>query len=302
MRKANPAAVGAFVLGAIVLVIGGVLALGSGRFLRETQHYVLFFDGSVNGLTVGSPVKIRGVEIGSVLTVTSLVDTRSRNVVNEVVVEVDSTRFKRLGPPLGTSALVKSGLRARLELQSFVTGQLYVGFDFYPDTPVKLMGFESEYPELPTIPSVSQEVESTVRGLVARLQELPLTEIANNLNESVASLKSLLSSPDLEAAVAQLDDTVTETREMVTDARGLLDDVGAQVDPVAGGAVAALDQARATLATIDGAVQPDSEVRYELARALEEMTEAANAIRRLADYIERNPSSVVFGRASQGEP
>ena len=58
MKKANPAAVGAFVLGAIALVIVGVIALGSGDLFRETQRYVLFFDGSVNGLTAGSPVKI----------------------------------------------------------------------------------------------------------------------------------------------------------------------------------------------------------------------------------------------------
>jgi paraquat-inducible protein B len=115
-------------------------------------------------------------------------------------------------------------------------------------------------------------------------------------------------SPDLEAALAELDETVsevrvtvTDAREMVADARRLVNDVDAQVAPVADSAVGALDEARTTLASIDGAVQPGSDVRHELTQALEELTEAARAIRRLADYVERNPRSLVFGRESGGD-
>ncbi len=312
MKKANPAAIGAFVLGAIALVIVGVIALGGGAFLRKTQRYVLFFDSSVNGLTVGSPVKIRGVEIGSVLEVNALADTTRKDILNEVVIEVDPSRFKRTGPAVEPArrakVLIEAGLRARLDLQSFVTGQLYVGLDFHPGTPVKLMGYKSEYPELPTIPSVSQEAANTVRELVSRVQALPLEDIANNLNDAIAGVKKIVDSPDLEAAVAELDDTVSEVhtavadaREMVADARSLVSGVDAQVKPVADSAVGALDEARATLVSIEGAVQPGSDVRYELTQTLEELTEAARAVRRLADYVERNPNSVVFGRTSGGD-
>lgn len=310
MKKANPAAVGAFVLGAAALVLTGVIALGSGAFLRDTQRFVLFFDGSVNGLTVGSPVKIRGVEIGSVLEVNALAEATRVNVVNEVVIEIDPVRFKRTGPaPRDTvrraQALVEAGLRGRLEVQSFITGQLYVGFDFYPSEPVKLMGFDSEYPELPTIPSVGQEVSETVRGLVARIQKLPLEKIVQELDRTLESVANLVASPDLAAAIAGLDDTVSdasaamgEAREMLADARRLVNDVDARVDPVADSAVSALDEARAALASIDGAAQPGSDVRYQLTLTLEEVAEAARAIRVLADFVERNPNSLVFGRTS----
>jgi paraquat-inducible protein B len=309
MKKANPAAVGAFVLGAVALVLVGVIALGSGTFLRDTQRFVLFFDGSVNGLTVGSPVKIRGVEIGRVLEVNALAEATRVEVVNEVVIEIDPERFKRTGPARNTvkqaRALVEAGLRGRLEVQSFVTGQLYVGFDFHPKEPVKLMGIESEYPELPTIPSVGQEVSETVRGLVARIQKLPLEKIVQELDRTLTSVANLVDSPDLAAAIAGLDDTVSEAdaalveaREMLTDTRRLVGDVDARVGPVADSAVSALDEARAALASIDGAVQPGSDVRYQLTLTLEEVAEAARAIRILADYVERNPSSLVFGRTS----
>jgi paraquat-inducible protein B len=112
-------------------VIVGVITLGSGTFIRKTQRFVLFFDGSVNGLTVGSPVKIRGVEIGSVVEVNAIADTTRRETLNEVVIEIDPSRLKRVGPPLeaveAARVMIEAGLRARLELQSLVTGQLYVG-------------------------------------------------------------------------------------------------------------------------------------------------------------------------------
>ena len=137
MKRANPAAVGAFVLGAIALVLVGVIAIGSGSFLHDTQRFVLFFDGSVNGLTVGSPVKMRGVEIGRVLEVNALAEEDRKDILNEVVIEIDPARVKRVGPTVAVAEraqlLVENGLRGRLELQSLVTGQLYIGFDFYQE-------------------------------------------------------------------------------------------------------------------------------------------------------------------------
>lgn len=312
MKKANPTAVGAFVLGAAALVIVGVIALGSGTLFRETHRYVLYPEGSVNGLTAGSPVKIRGVEVGRVLEVNALADTEHRTVVNQVIIEVDSDRFKRTGPETRPAseraeALVEEGLRGRLELQSLVTGQLYVGFDFYPDQPIQLAGIPSKYPELPMIPSLTEEVGSNLRALMNRLRKIPLEDIAEHLDATLAGIDALVNSPDLKAAVAELDEVVTdvrgtvdEARLAIADARKLVDDVDARVDPLLDSAAGALDQARSTLATVEGVVEPGADVRYDLTQALTELAEAARAIRRLADYVERNPSSLVFGRTPGG--
>lgn len=311
MKKANPAAVGAFVLGAIALVIVGVLTLGSGTLFRETDYFVLYPDGSVNGLTVGSPVKIRGVEVGSVVEVNALSDIERKEIINQVIIQVDPHRFKRVGPATPTAdrvkIMVENGLRGRLEVQSLVTGQLYVGFDFYPDQPAKYAGIKSEYPELPMVPSLSEEVGANLRGLMERLRKIPLENIAEHLDSALAGIDKVVNSPDLQAAIAQLDDTVTdvrgtveEARDMLADARKLVDDVDEKVDPLLVSAQSALDQARSTLATVEGAVEPGADVRYELTQALTELSEAARAIRRLADFVERNPNSIVFGRTSGG--
>jgi paraquat-inducible protein B len=279
MKKANPAAVGAFVIGALVMLVAGVVIIGGASLFADKVRYVLYFDSSVNGLTVGSPVKMQGVEIGSVVEVNALADTSKMTVVNEIVIRVDRSRFKRTGADDSltrrTQYLIEHGMRARLELQSIVTGQLYVGLDFQPDTEIRLLGIPSEYEELPTIPSLTSELENTMRAFFARLKDVPIENIMKNLDSSLAGLSEILNSPDLKAAVAQLDETVGEAR-------------------------GALGQAKGAFTNIDSAVEPDSDVRYQLSVALEEVAGAARAIRLLADYIERNPNSVVFGRDRGG--
>jgi len=311
VKKANPAVVGAFVLGAIALVVAVVVAVGTGTFFADTRSYVLFFDGSVNGLTVGSPVKLRGVEVGRVTGVSAIADTKDWKILNEVVIMIDQRKFKRQGPEMSDSpekraeTLIHAGLRARLELQSFVTGQLFVGLDFHADTPAELVGGDLPYPELPTIPSTTQEVENTVRSLVARIQKLPLEELVDHLDQTIVAVRDLVQSPGLQSAVGDLDSTVDEVRSMAQDARravasarSLIERVEGRVDPVSDSAVAALDQARSALGRVEEAIEPGSDVRYRLSIALEQLSEAAQAIRLLADFLERNPSSVVFGRES----
>ena len=68
-RKANPVMIGAFVVGAIALAVVGIVVFGSGRLFADTTPFVMYFSGSVDGLSVGSPVKFKGVEIGGVTSI-----------------------------------------------------------------------------------------------------------------------------------------------------------------------------------------------------------------------------------------
>lgn len=279
MKKANPAAVGAFVLGGLALVVFGIISLGGANLFADTVRYVLFFESSVNGLTVGSAVKVQGVEIGRVVEVNALVNAAKSEVATEVVIEINRSRFKRVGPVTANERradyLIERGLRARLELQSIVTGQLYVGLDFEPNSDVHLAGIASPYDELPTVPSLTSELEHTVRAVFARLKDVPIEDIMAHLDTALQGLSEIVNSPDLRAAIAQLDDTVADARK-------------------------AIGRADRTLASMDSMVEPDSDVRYQLSAALDEVAGAARALRMLADYIERNPSSVVFGRRPGG--
>ncbi len=262
MQKANPTIIGGFVVAAIALALGGVVFLGGGDLFKDTYRLVIYFDGSVNGLTMGSPVKLVGVEIGEVVSIRAIASLDPLDFQTETIIELDRGRFeRRLGRYASTAggaeqaqvpaeALIRGGLRARLETQSLITGQRYVSLVIDPEhEPVLLAATRTPYPEIPAIPTTTQELERNLRAFFAKVQDMPLEEIVENLNGTLA------------------------------EARG------------------AFRQANATLASAEDTIAPGSPVTYQLAMTLEELADAARAIRVLADYIEKNPNSLVFGRA-----
>ena len=76
-RKPNPALLGAFVVGAVILAVVGLVIFGGGKFFRSTQSWVAYFDESIKGLAVGAPVTFRGVKVGAVTDVKVVVDPKS---------------------------------------------------------------------------------------------------------------------------------------------------------------------------------------------------------------------------------
>lgn len=188
-RKSNKAAIGVFVVGAIILLVIGISVFGSGMLFHRADKYVLFFDGSVKGLSAGAPVVFRGVKVGNVETVNLLYDKKTDDVYILVIIDVELSRVKGVPEHLGYpnyTELIKQGLRAQLDVQSFVTGQLIVSFDFYQDKPARLLGIMEQYPELPTLPMAP--------GILKIMQELPIKEIANDLKGTVAGLNKLVNS------------------------------------------------------------------------------------------------------------
>jgi paraquat-inducible protein B len=203
-RKANKTAVGAFVAGAVILFIMGLSIFGSGFLFKRADKYVLFFEGSVKGLSAGAPVVFRGVKIGNVESVNLLYDKQTTNVNIMVNIEVELSRVKGVQKHVGHpnyEQLIKKGLRARLEVLSFVTGQLIVSFDFYPGTPVKFLDVKSEYTQIPTIPMAPSFVES--------IETLPVKEIAADVKGACAGINKLVNSE----AFCRLDETFYETTQ-----------------------------------------------------------------------------------------
>lgn len=212
--KASSTAIGAFVVGAAALVVGGVAYFGSGRFLAETETYVLFFEGSLKGLNVGAPVLLRGVKIGEVSGVVIRYHADDQRLDIPVYIEYQPDRIVQVGgiPDLEATVdlLVKRGLRAKLSMQSFVTGRLAIEFVFHPDSPVRLVGGDPRYPELPTIPSLMEEVTNTMGEFVNRLAALPIEGLISDLREAVQGTNQFVRSAELAHAVQSLDQTLKD--------------------------------------------------------------------------------------------
>src|SRR4030042_3764548 len=137
-KQANKTMIGAFVVGATALVVAGVLVFGSAKFLKERHPFVMYFDGSVQGLDVGASVVFRGVKVGTVTDIELRTDPVNLTIQIPVFIEIEMDRLKRTGtlplkrtPAEGMKLLVERGLRAQLELQSLVTGKLLVNLDFH---------------------------------------------------------------------------------------------------------------------------------------------------------------------------
>jgi paraquat-inducible protein B len=189
IKKTNKTVIGMFVVGAVALLIASILVFGSGKIFSQSDRYVLFFDGSVKGLSVGAPVIFRGVKIGNVSAVSLTYDLKTQEVLIPVVIDIELSRIKGIPEAPGYpnyEAFIKQGLRAKLEVQNFITGQLMIGLDFYPQRPQKLYGLTSDYPELPALP-ISPDIFEV-------MDDIPIKEITVNLEQAVAGINRIVNS------------------------------------------------------------------------------------------------------------
>ncbi|MEA3548497.1 MAG: MlaD family protein, partial [Thermodesulfobacteriota bacterium] len=292
-KKVSTTVIGGFVISAIALLITAVVLFGSGSLWKHTQPYVLYFEGSVRGLGVGSPVMFRGVQIGTVKSIVLQNDPEKLDIHIPVTVEINKNKFqhkkgKRPKIRRHFDLLIKRGLRAQLDLQSIVTGQLFIQLDFLPDTPVKLSGLENEYPEIPTVKSSLFELTST-------LKDMPIKQISDNLLEISDRVNELLHNPKVDQILDRIDSAAAgadclianantlmhKTEESIAEAADsatrVLTKIDQEVQPVSDGLIKALDsakkaldQADTTLGTVDRFVD-HSDTRVKLNRLLDEV-------------------------------
>ena len=328
MTKASPRLVGAFVVGGIALLIGGIFAFGSLQFFKEHLSVVMRFDEDLTGLDLGAPVTLRGVQIGTVTSVVLSYNTNTRTFQSPVRVRVEPDRFQVEGKPLkigggeNLSYFVEHGLRARLASQSILTGKRLVELSFRPDTPIKLSGIKADVPEIPTIPSQLEEFQAGVGGLLKKLEQVPLSELVSDLRTTVQAAAAVLTEIDGSRLGGVADDASAALRS----GRTMLDNLNQRIDVIApmgasavqnvdqliqelqkaavriGPAVAGLqraaERADRLLADANTVIEPGSQTHRELLAVLRDVSAAARSMRTLTDDLDRNPNSLLFGKAS----
>lgn len=302
--------IGAFVFGAIALIVAGLVLFGSGKFLKKTYAYELFFEGSVKGLQVGAPVVFRGVKIGQVTDITMHLNPSDLSVLIPVYVEIDAGTFikKEQVASLNNDtdqykymkALIEKGLRAQLQMQSFVTGQLVISLDFYPGKPLNLAGTENRYPEIPTVPSGLEEA-------LKKFEDLPLAEIAERLRNALIGIEKIVNSPDMQASVVTLHTLLNGLDKLVKDMNAqvvplvsnidkLVKDVNVQVVPLStsvqkasDAAYAAFSQAEKTLTFQEGVPgQVAGSIKDTLASARTTLQETQKAVLSIENLVGQN--------------
>ncbi len=230
-KRANPRLIGAFVVGAVALVVVGVLALGSlqGLFERPVR-VVMLFDGDVNGLNVGAPLAFRGVKLGQVSDVRIRVGSGGKIAVyGEVpprVLDEDAVTMIR--------DAIKQGLRAQLATQSLLTGQLYISLKLMPDTPAKQEATDPRAIEIPSVPSALQEWSTRVEGLFNKLAALPLDEMITSATGAMGGIKNLAASPELRQAIRRADGLLADLQGLAREAGPMITSFTATSDTARG--------------------------------------------------------------------
>jgi paraquat-inducible protein B len=313
-RKANPTLIGAFVVGAVVLTVLAVIALGAGRYFHKTYEFVLYFSGSVNGLRVGAPVKFRGVEVGSVKDIRLQLDSSLDVDRIPVIVEIDPEKITSRGYPSSILSdprvfrqAIDRGMRGQLQLESFVTGVLFVALDLFPNTPVDLVqqpgGGKYRYWEIPTEPTSLERARGAVSQILAKLAETDFESLVDSMTRAVAGINQLVSSGELKAVIRssarvthQLGDAATSISRLATKLDGQVDSLAADVHLTARDARAAINRVDEVVGRTDATIN-NSPTLYQFDRTLEEVSAAARSLRLLTGYLERNPRSLLTGKA-----
>lgn len=253
-KKANPTLIGGFVVGAVVLAVAGIAYFGSGEFLSKKLTYIAFFEGSLKGLNIGSPVTFRGVRIGAVSNVVVRYDSSDHSIRIPVYFDleqgrVEAVRERSADPHKSVQGLIDDGLRAQLVTQSFVTGQVAVELDFHPDAPAVSEDADSPYPVFPTIPS-------TIEQIGKAFEDFDLDELLTHFQNAAKGIDELARSPKLRDAIASLDETIKDFGKLARDVNAKVDPLATSVDETAAAARRTLDQATESIASVEGAVKP----------------------------------------------
>jgi paraquat-inducible protein B len=310
--KANPTLIGGFLLGAIALIVTGLMIFGGGRFFTETVTYVAYFPETVSGLNDGAPVNFRGVKVGVVRRVEVQLDAKDLSVRVPAFLQLQRRRIREIGGTIPEGdlirALIERGLRAQLQLQSIVTGQLSVQLDILPDQPARYVDPVGEFPEMPTIPSNMQKFTET-------MESLSVQEMVDDARQVLHGLKNLINSQELAGILSGINQLVNSKEllgvvghadEAIGDVQSLISNIDRQAENLSKSAEHTLAEVNETLGgiqeTLDVARQSlsiaaeGSPIRYELQKMLGELTAAARSIRLLAEYLERNPDALVRGK------
>jgi paraquat-inducible protein B len=262
--------------------------------VSESERYILYFHESLRGLSVGAPVTMLGLPVGEVTEVNLDYVPETQGIRTRVEVMTFQYRvFRHLGKTdivtframsreerqkIIQRLVEEKGLRAQLRTGSLISGQMYVALDYFPDAPKARIDRTKEPPQFPVVPGKMENIELQLKSILAKLDRVPVEEIGNDLRKTLDTLDNTLQSAD--RTLTRVDaETLPEAKKTLEDLRR------------------AVTAAERVLSSTDNTLLgPDAPAQQELRDALQEIARAARAIRELADYLERNPETLLRGK------
>lgn len=314
--------IGAFLLGALILLAAAVLTFGNTGLFKQKREAIIFFNQSVLGLTNGSRVLFRGVQIGTVRRVQLRLapgggDARIAVTIDMSGKDVVSLNGERTPSQLTIQEMVKRGLRAQLVVYSYVTSQLAVNLDFQPDNKPNFVVDKDklEVPEIPAVPSEISQLKDTVA-------KIPWQETLNRVDDAVNQMVQLADDTDrtvnqLGPSVAktseatqktlatvrqaiqqnnkQLQATIESVQTLSNNANDAVVTRDKQIGKLLKSAQATSDNLSALTRNLKQFTDPDSGTRQDIDATLRDLSAGAASLRRFSETIERDPHTLLYG-------
>jgi paraquat-inducible protein B len=325
--RANPTAIGLFMLGGTLLSVVGVATLASAAWFSKQSTFISYFGESVNGLAVGAPVKFQGVPVGRVTDILIQIESADKTFQVPVQFEVDLTRltspdgtFVQLDDPAVLRAQIGDGLRAQLQMESIVTGQLFIELAYRSDpAPAELETRPTAHPEIPTTPSLlsafgtqAGSMVGDVLSILFRVNEMLEAVNMEELNRSVVAsaqaVERLADSDEIRVAFGQIPLITAQLNRTMGEVELLAERLAGSVDPMRAGfagtnaeVVLTLTSMRDAIEETRGLLTPDSGIGYQMEGAMISLQGAADALRALTVSLERNPDMLLRGKKSDDE-
>ncbi len=327
-KQANPTIIGAFVVGAVLIAILGITVFSSGKWFSEKSEFVVYFNESVNGLSVGALVKMQGVPIGKVTDIQVQLDPETRRILTPVFIEIDHEKCSQLlqlkeldSKKTIMEQLIDSGLRMQLQYTSLVTGQLYIESLLKPESPIKLTHLNKQYIELPTITSSSEKVQKNISDMINQIQNIPFQEVFTELLITIKSIRQITESEDTQQTLHALSVSAHELQGILTNfnrhsaaiavnanktlqhSRHMMQQLDNATNPLLDDVQQTLVNTNTTLKQFENSAKSveqifnaDAQFQQNLNAALSELRRSAKSLRLFVDYLERHPEALIQGK------
>jgi len=321
MAITKSVAVGGFVIGGLALGVIAALLFGGAQLFVHKLRVVVYFEHSVAGLAVGSPVTLRGVKVGTVQSMKVYLKLPELIPVIPVYLDIEPNMVSWTNGALRADAAdvehaVKEGLRAQLSSQSLVTGQLSINLDFYPDAQVKSIGTTGDVPEIPSIPSDLQHIKDEIADLKlpeladkARIALTGIDQIIGELKGKVGPVAdSVLQTSDaarttLETATdavrqVQLDasHTLGDIDRLATDTQGQIASTSKEIKEVLTAVNLTMGKADTVIGSLNDMTGAHAPLRTGLEATIRDLAASAASLRDFSHELERKPNSILLGR------
>ena len=252
----------------------------------EIRTFVMYFRGSLRGLSVGAPVELHGINIGEVKAFSVEYDVNNSSLRFPVIAEVYPQRIRGKKPRDKSSTeseedteassrrlldlLVEHGLRAELKSGNLLTGQKFVALDFYDNPPKDGVAWNEQPVIFPTISSKVDDIQDSVAGIARKLDKVPFDQLAVRVDNALISLDGTLK--NAESLLRHVDS-----------------DIAPQIQ-------ATLVEAQAAMKNAKEVLSSDAPLQSDLGSTLMQVSRAAKSLNALIDFLQRHPESLLRGK------